>query len=101
MVAKAKPSLFASLTEAKSYPVEEINPVSEPSTRNTTREDKVMVATFIPRAAHKQLRMLALQEDTELQVILVDALNGYCKDRKLGLVIPRPPKVKRGPKPRA
>jgi hypothetical protein len=70
-----------------------------PSVRNSTRVDKVMVATFLPKDAHKRLRQIALDEDTDVQMLVYDGLNLLFRAKNLPQ-IPKPPRVKRGPKAR-
>lgn len=69
------------------------------SARNTTREGRVMVATFVDKGDHKRLRQIALDEDTDMQTLVRDALNLLLRDRNLP-PLPQLPKVPRGPKPR-
>lgn len=74
-------------------------PPRSTSARNSTREGRVMVATFLDRDAHKRLRQIALDEDTDIQSIVYDALNIFFRERDLPQMPPRA-KVQRGPKPR-
>lgn len=104
----AKKSMFGDLAKPSPAPAPlvadaeiPLAPPPRPSTtRNTTREGRVMVATFLDRDAHKRLRQIALDEDTDVQSIVFDALNLFFRDRSLP-TMPKPPKAQRGPKPRA
>ena len=106
-VAPKKASMFGDLAKPPPAPpsvAAEVEvptpPPSRPSTsRNTTREGRVMVATFLDRDAHKRLRQIALDEDTDVQSIVYDALNLFFRERELPQM-PLRPKVQRGPKPR-
>ena len=106
----SKKSMFGDLAKPAPAPAPPLAapaaevPQAEPSrpttTRNTTREGRVMVATFLDKDAHKRLRQIALDEDTDVQSIVFDALNLFFRERSLP-AMPKPPKAQRGPKPRA
>jgi hypothetical protein len=96
----AKPAL-APAPVATAAEAESSAAVSRPGPgRNTTREGRIMVATFLDKDAHKRLRQIALDEDTDVQTIVYDALNLFFRERKLPQMAPRE-RVQRGPKRRA
>ena len=49
--------------------------------RRTDRAGKRMIGFYIPDAAHRQLRQLALDEDTTNQELLIEALNMMFRNR--------------------
>lgn len=108
-MAPKKGSMFGDLAKPPPAPppapvaVEAEAPMAAPqpgSGRNTTREGRIMVATFLDKDAHKRLRQIALDEDTDVQSIVFDALNLFFRERKLPPMAARE-KVQRGPKRRA
>ena len=112
-------AIWASLREPEPQPVQQVEPEpqaepepspppptpptprssSKAAPRPVTRQEMVSVSCFLPKDVHKRLKLLAVSEDTEIQGILIDALNAYFRKREMPL-IPKPPKAKRGPKPR-
>jgi hypothetical protein len=51
----------------------ENNKAAKPS-RHTTRIGKVFTGFYLPKDTHKRLKRLALEEDTDMQVLLCEAL---------------------------
>ena len=65
-------------SEANTAPVKPVN-----KNRPACREGKRQVAGHFDEAVHKQLRVIAAQEDKSLQDVMADAFNMYF--RSLGL----------------
>lgn len=61
--------------------VPEPSAAAPPQERRTDRAGKRMIGFYIPDAAYRQLRQLALDEDTTNQALLTEALNMMFKNR--------------------
>jgi hypothetical protein len=55
--------------------LEEVAPASPATVTKTYREGKVLVGAWIPKDAHKQLKRLAVDLDTNIQDMLTEAIN--------------------------
>ena len=49
--------------------------------RCPSRQGQKMIAGYFDPMVHRQLKMLCLEEDTTIQELLTDALNGLFTDR--------------------
>jgi hypothetical protein len=74
-MATKKKNLAAALHEAADPKEEAATPVQASSARSAGREGKKAVTGFFDPAVSKQLKQIALEEDSSLQALLQEAIN--------------------------
>lgn len=72
---KAKRPSMETISFGEEVPV----PVSTANTKRMERAGRRMLPFWVPIAAHKQLRLMAVDRDTTQQELLTEALNAYFK----------------------
>ena len=75
----ARPSLSEAFAPVAAEPTSEPTPTTAPETmvaaRPPSRLGLKAVTVYVDPAAHRQLRILAIESDTSAQALLVDAVN--------------------------
>ncbi|NID13671.1 hypothetical protein [Fibrivirga algicola] len=73
--------------EPHKAPIQEVNPVAQPDPKSATNpnaatiDDLVQLNTKVPKALHKAIRRISVEEDIEIRDIVRDALETYVKGR--------------------
>ena len=78
-VLKRPNALQAVLDKAKGIepppPVQELEPAPAPRFSRPSRESKHLIGGHFPKAVAKQLRLIAVEDDTTVQALLEEALD--------------------------
>lgn len=73
--------------EPPKAPIQEVNPVTTSEPRATAKpsaapvDDLVQLNTKVPKALHKAIRRISVEEDIEIRDIVREALETYVKGR--------------------
>lgn len=74
-------------TEPPKTPIQEVNPVAQPEAKSTAKasaatvDDLVQLNSKIPKALHKAIRRISVEEEIEIRDIVREALEAYVKGR--------------------
>lgn len=73
--------------EPPKAPIQEVNPVAQPEPKPAAKvndavvDDLVQLNVKVPKALHKAIRRIAVEDDIEIRDIVRDALEAYVKGR--------------------
>lgn len=74
-------------TEPPKTPIQEVNPVAQPEIKSAAKattatvDDLVQLNTKVPKALHKAIRRISVEEEIEIRDIVREALEAYVKGR--------------------